>query len=143
MERVQVDEHPLSSSEENLFPSRSSDSEPGQPRRQQARSPAAFLLVQSAVRSVLDDATPSTIISGDGSESGSCADGTLGKLRPASSPSLRSLQMETLPAIPDEQDRRRFIVSMRPDFLSGFNIRFHCHLTVMTAKRSFRSLFSW
>lgn len=140
MERVQVDEHPLSLSEENLFPSRSSDSEPGQPRRQQARSPAAFLLVQSAVRSVLDDATPtpSTIISGDGSESGSCADRTLGKRSPTSSPTLRSLQIETLPAIPDEQDRRRFIVSMRLNFLSGFNIRFHCHLTV-TAKRSFRS----
>jgi hypothetical protein len=115
MERVGADDHPLSSSSHNYFFSSgistsSIYNDPGQPRQQQARSPAASL-IQSAARSVLDNLTPSIIVSDAGGERCSCSDGTIGNLRPASSPTLRSLQVKTLPAIPDEQDRRRFIVS--------------------------------
>jgi hypothetical protein len=82
-----------------------------QPR--QYGSPAASL-IQSAARSMLDDATPETAASGvsdDESDSCSLAEGKLGNLRSAFSPTLSSLQhMKELPAIPDEQDRRRFIV---------------------------------
>lgn len=114
-----------------------------QPQYYHDRSPTASL-IQSAARSVLDEATPDSIASDGGyeyeyeynqydkysahrnkyddaddadndsigSESLSCADGNLGSLRKPSSPNLLSLQMETLPAIPDEQDRRCFIVSL-------------------------------
>lgn len=90
-----------------------------------ARSPAASL-IQSAARSVLDDATPnSTVISEDASEISTFYDANLGGSssktwsqqqqrhihnsyrHPVAD--LRSLETKTLPAIPDEQDRRRFI----------------------------------
>jgi hypothetical protein len=64
---------------------------------------------------MLDDSTPDTAVSGvwdDESDSCSPAEEKLGgNLRSANSLTLSSLQhMKELPAIPDEQDRRRFIV---------------------------------
>jgi hypothetical protein len=61
-------------------------------------------LIQSAARSVLDDTTTSTIFSDDES----CAHGS--HRLPRTSSTLRSLQTKTLPALPDEQDRKRFVV---------------------------------
>eukprot|EP00980_Cylindrotheca_fusiformis_P003151 scaffold721_cov131-Cylindrotheca_fusiformis.AAC.41 len=81
--------------------------------RRQYGSPAASL-IQSAARSMLDDATPDTAVSGlsdDESDPSSVADGKLGNLRSVTAPMLSSLEhMKELPAIPDEQDRRRFLV---------------------------------
>ena len=94
-------------------------------------------LIQSAARSVLDNTPASTNVSDDEyeydeeSQSGdyysyntyddddsrsSCADGSSSRRRRSrqqrvASPTLRSLQRETLPAMPDEQDRKRFVVS--------------------------------
>ena len=76
-------------------------------------SPAAYL-IQSAARSMLDEATPDTVsgVSDDESDSGSIVDGRYGSLRSVSSPRLSSLLHQTdQPAIPNEQDRKRFIVS--------------------------------
>jgi hypothetical protein len=103
MERVVAEDHPLSSPENNIGHSAifRSNSEPGP---SQQRSPAA-LLIHSAARSILDDGTPSTAVSDDGSESYSGA-------RIPSSPTLASLQIETMPALPDEKDRKRFVVSI-------------------------------
>lgn len=91
MERVGFDDHPLSLSPTKNATHRSNISL----SRQAACSPAASL-IQSAARSVLDDLKAS---SNDGRAT----------ISPSSSPALQSLQIETLPAIPDEQDRRRFI----------------------------------
>jgi hypothetical protein len=81
------------------------------------RSPAASL-IQSAARSILDDATPSTAGADDSSESGFAF--SVPRLNyhsnsntPTIPPSLQSLQVETLPALPDEQDRKRFLVRTR------------------------------
>ena len=65
-----------------------------------ASSSYAAELVQSAAKSVLDAST--SLVSDDET----CID------RQSSSPmaALRSLETETLPALPDEQDRKRFIV---------------------------------
>eukprot|EP00934_Nitzschia_sp_Nitz4_P009283 Nitzschia sp. Nitz4//scaffold4_size323378//124331//127668//NITZ4_000651-RA/size323378-snap-gene-0.414-mRNA-1//1//CDS//3329553372//9273//frame0 len=64
-------------------------------------------LIHSAVRSVLDDATPSTIVSDDKSDVGSFADS--GRSPLYDTPTLASLRTKAVPPIPDEQDRRRFI----------------------------------
>jgi len=96
------------------------------------RTPSASL-IQSAVRSILDDATPSsTIVSDDQSEtSGVPFSGEYSASprfwsqnqqtphqRPlhessssSSPPTLESLKTEPIPPIPDKQDRKRFIVS--------------------------------
>lgn len=65
-----------------------------------ASSSYAAELVQSAAKSLLDAST--SLVSDDESCIG----------RQSSSPmaALRSLETETLPALPDEQDRKRFIV---------------------------------
>jgi hypothetical protein len=93
-----------------------------QPR--QLGSPAASL-IQSAARSMLDDATPDTAVSAvsdDISERGSYADGNLGNLRKtAVSPTLASLRhTKKIPAIPDEQDRKRFIGCLAAILASAF-----------------------
>ena len=95
----------------NLSTAPSRNAEQVRQPRAGVRSPAASL-IQSAARSVLDDLTPSTIVSDDVSDDESescCADGALGLLKPSGSPTLRSLQKKIPPALPDEQDRRRFI----------------------------------
>ena len=63
------------------------------------------MLIQSAARSVLDGTSPnSTPLSEDGSEYASSASS-----KPV--PTLQSLETKPIPAMPDEQDRKRFIVS--------------------------------
>lgn len=63
----------------------------------------AASLIQSAARSILDDSSPGTNVSDD--EHDDDDDGP-----PRSAPSkLQSLQSKTLPAFPDEQDRKRFV----------------------------------
>ena len=141
MERIGADDHPLSASNNHFFTSGATGGHP--PRQQQARSPAAYdhplstsnghpprqqqartpaaSLIQSAARSLLDNLTPSTIFSDERSENLSCADGTIGNLEYASSPTLRSLAVETLPGIPDEQDRRRFIGCLAAILASAFD----------------------
>lgn len=78
-------------------------------------SPAAYL-IQSAARSMFDEATPDTAVSGvsdDESDSDSIVDGRYGSLRSVDLSRLSSLQHRTeQPAIPHEQDRKRFIVSV-------------------------------
>lgn len=122
MERVGANDHPLSSfSASTAGGGRSSLLS----NTANSRTPSASL-IQSAVRSVLDDASPSTIVSddrSDDSEEGaeSFVDGnrvTPNKYYPgknknndSSTPTLESLQMQQIPPIPDEQDRKRFIVS--------------------------------
>ncbi len=64
-----------------------------------ASSSYAAELVQSAARSLLD-ASP-TLMSDDESDE---------QASPSSSAALSSLQTETLPALPNVQDRKRFIV---------------------------------
>lgn len=110
---------------EMLTPSRagndsSSDDQRGThyPQHYLARTPSASL-IKSAVRSVLDDATPSSIMSDDRSDDGSCVDGETALPKFSSSPGLTSLRMETLAPIPTEQDRRRFIVSNT--YTSGYS----------------------
>ena len=94
MERIAAEDHPLSLPENNIDHSAISSSS-------QQRSPAASL-IQSAARSILDDfGTPTTAVSDDGSESCSGADGMLGPSRTPASPTLSSLQIETMPALPD------------------------------------------
>lgn len=66
-----------------------------------ASSSYAAELVQSAARSLLD--TSATLLSDDDS-------GT--EPSPSSSAKLSSLQTEKMPALPDEQDRKRFIVRL-------------------------------
>lgn len=76
-------------------------------------SPAAYL-IQSAARSMLDEATPDKVsgVSDDESDSDSIVDGRYGSLRSVNSSRLSSLQHQTdQPAIPNEQDRKRFVVS--------------------------------
>jgi len=58
-------------------------------------------LVQSAARSLLD--TSATLLADDDSTKGE-------EPSPSSSAALASLQTEKMPALPDEQDRKRFIV---------------------------------
>lgn len=113
MERVRDDDHPLSSRGRPPFLSISTTTSQGSYHQQRSnyRTPSASL-IHSAVRSVLDDATPSSIVSDDRSEGESFVDGDLVTPKTASSPALESLQIERLPAIPDEQDRKRFIVSI-------------------------------
>jgi hypothetical protein len=67
------------------------------------------LLIQSAARSILDDASPTSAVS----DAGSGADDSFTARVTSPSPTLTSLQMQTLPAMPDEQDRKRFVVSHR------------------------------
>jgi hypothetical protein len=86
-----VENHPLSEDYGSIEPSSSVDT---------------ALLIQSAARSILEETSPSTAVSDDES----CAEGSRA-LSP--SPTLSSLQMKTLPAMPDEQDRKRFVVSHR------------------------------
>lgn len=78
-------------------------------------SPAATL-IQSAARSMLDEATPDTAVSGvsDGESDSEVVDGRYGRLRSVDLSTLSSLQHRTdQPAIPNEQDRKRFIVSFQ------------------------------
>jgi hypothetical protein len=118
MERVGADDHPLSTAGRSSLLPTASGRIPNQAGisfsehriHYQNRTPSASL-IQSAVRSVLDDATPSTVVSDDRSEEGSFVDGDPVASRYSSSPALHSLQIERLPPIPDEQDRKRFIVS--------------------------------
>ena len=112
-----------------------SRSVPGRPYRvigasassdSESRSPAASL-IQSAARSILDNdaATPSSVVSDRDRESYSCADGNLGNNNTArtrqSKPSLHSLQIETLPALPDEQDRKRFVGCLAAVLASSYD----------------------
>jgi hypothetical protein len=63
------------------------------------------MLIQSAARSLLDGTSPATTpFSNYGSE---LAEGKLSRV----TPTLRSLETKRLPPMPDEQDRKRFIVS--------------------------------
>ena len=127
MERVAEDDHPLAPA----APLSISTNHGHQQQQQQQqlhhrsyRTPSASL-IHSAVRSVLDDATPnSTIISDDQSETSAArlpGDSSVSprfwtnsqqqQQQEVSSPTLESLQMERIPPIPDKQDRKRFIVS--------------------------------
>lgn len=126
MEHVDQDEHPLALENEEASPlvdplyvsTNNDDDDAGVSLQPQShfrsyRTPSASL-IQTAVRSVLDDATPSTIISDDQSEAsfvngGSASPGF--RKKKETSPTLESLQKEKLPPMPDEQDRKRFIVS--------------------------------
>ena len=123
MERVGADDHPLSTVGRSSLLSETTAGTTGRVGRQMGtsftehwyhyhtRTPSASL-IQSAVRSVLDDATPSTIVSDDRSDEGrSYVDGEHFTSAYFPSPALDSLQVERLPPIPDEQDRKRFIVS--------------------------------
>jgi hypothetical protein len=68
-------------------------------------------LIQSAARSIMDDTSPSTAVSEDGSYDHSfTAAHSSATNETYSDTTLRSLQMKTLPTLPDEQDRRRFVV---------------------------------
>jgi hypothetical protein len=125
MERVVAEDHPLSSpnltnnnltstntnNNNNNNNSNTGHSDIFSSNSDSGRSPAASL-IQSAARSILDDGTPSTAVSDDDSEGCRSAYGTLGSSRPPASLTLASLQMETMPALPDEQDRKRFVVSI-------------------------------
>lgn len=62
-------------------------------------------LIQSAARSILDGSSPETHVSDDDS----CSNGH----RNTPSLTLQSLQARVVPAMPDEQDRKRFLVSSR------------------------------
>lgn len=110
MQRVLDDDHPLSTKGRSSRLSISTAMSQGsyQPRSN-FRTPSAAL-IQSAVRSVLDDATPGSIVSDDRSDGGSFLDDPVTP-KNAFSPTLESLQIEPLPPLPDEQDRKRFIVS--------------------------------
>ena len=70
-------------------------------------------LIQSAARSVLDSVyTPtSTNVSDDEDEAENDDEGGARQKQNISIPTLESLQKEALPALPDEQDRKRFVVS--------------------------------
>jgi hypothetical protein len=92
--RERVENHPLSEDYGSIEPSSSVDT---------------ALLIQSAARSVLDDNSPITAVS----ENGSCEEDSFTDRASPPSPTLSSLQMKTLPAMPDEQDRKRFVVSRR------------------------------
>ena len=126
MERVAEDDHPLAPAAP-LSISTNHGHQQQQLHHRSYRTPSASL-IHSAVRSVLDDATPnSTIISDDQSETSAArlpGDYTVSprfwtnsqqqqqqQQQEASSPTLESLQMERIPPIPDKQDRKRFIVS--------------------------------
>jgi len=86
-------------------------------------SPAASL-IQSAARSMLDE-TPDTAVSGvsdDESDSDSVVDGKYGSLRSVTLSTLSSLQHRTdQPAIPDEQDRKRFIGCLAAILASSYD----------------------
>ena len=63
------------------------------------------MLIQSAARSVLDGTTPtSNPMSDDGTEYSPTR-----STKPV--PTLESLETKPIPPMPDEQDRKRFIVS--------------------------------
>lgn len=62
----------------------------------------AASLIQSAARSILDDSPP-------GTDGDSCSNGQ----RSTPSLTLQSLQTRIVPAMPDEQDRKRFLVSFQ------------------------------
>lgn len=66
-------------------------------------------LIQSAAKSMLDDSSPGTNLSDDDS----CSNGHRNGHRQMPSLTLRSLQARVLPAMPDEQDRKRFLVSVK------------------------------
>ena len=143
MEKVDADDHPLSSSSVTHRASKSlfseSRSDPGR-----IQSPAASL-IRSAARSILDDATPNTAFSDDESESLSCADGNLGNLGKISiaSPSLSSLRIQKMPALPDEQDRKRFIVSgfyVSASIRNGISFRERTVLTCFCLSFGFRAV---
>jgi hypothetical protein len=132
MQKVEHDDHPLSTT----FSSSTAQQQQQQQQQQaQVRSPTASL-IQSAARSILDGGGggggANQRTNGDGDdESDSCRSIADGHRRPtksknnnknnissysyshshSSSPRLSSLQVETMPALPDEQDRKRFVVS--------------------------------
>jgi hypothetical protein len=90
-----VENHPLSEDYGSIEPSSSVDT---------------ASLIQSAARSIMDETSPSTAVSDDESDT----EGSFSARAALSpSPTLSSLQMKTLPAMPDEQDRKRFVVSRR------------------------------
>jgi hypothetical protein len=62
--------------------------------------------IQAAARSILDGSPSGTNVSDDDS----CSNGH----QNSSSLSLESLQKQVAPAMPDEQDRKRFLVSLNP-----------------------------
>ena len=102
MERIAVKDHPLSV--------KSYDDNEVAWKKPHAASPAASL-IRSAARSILDDASsPKT--SGDGSSYHKSYDNDGDDDGGRASATLLSLQKEQLPPIPDEQDRKRFIVSI-------------------------------
>ena len=121
MERVAEDDHPLAPTAPLSISTNYGQQQQQQQHYRSYRTPSASL-IHSAVRSVLDDATPnSTIISDDQSETSGLPGEYAASPRfwtnshhqqqQASSPTLESLQTERVPPIPDKQDRKRFIVS--------------------------------
>lgn len=120
MERVLDDDHPLSSKGSSTRLSISTTISQGsyQPRSN-FRTPSAAL-IQSAVRSVLDDATPGSIVSDDRSDGGSFLDDPVNRHN-FFSPGLESLQIEPLPPLPDEQDRKRFIGCLAAVLASAYS----------------------
>jgi hypothetical protein len=89
------------------------------------RSPAASLIQSVARSALLDEATPnSTVTSDDVSEvmSGQHYATNRNSLTPATTgANLSSLQTPTLPALPDEQDRRRFIGCLAAVLASSYD----------------------
>jgi hypothetical protein len=84
-----------------------------------ARSPAASLIQSAARSALLDEATPSsTVISDDASE---VMSGHHRQPYQSSPAHLSSLQTPTLPALPNEQDRRRFIGCLAAVLASSYD----------------------
>lgn len=97
-----VQQHPLLSTDETITDNFASI-EP-------SSSVDTAMLLQSAARSVLDtdNASPSTTTAV--SEDGSGYNDRSSVVTDPDNTTLQSLQTKTLPALPDEQDRKRFVV---------------------------------
>ena len=114
MERIIVDDHPLAEVRdlEVLSPQ---TSPPGaaqnRHRPQHYDGTPSAELIQSAARSILDEATPNSAISKDRSVEGESFANDEAGFSHTFYPALESLLVERVPPIPDEQDRKRFIVS--------------------------------
>lgn len=80
------------------------------------RSSYAASLVQSAAKSLLDTST--SLVSDDDDLSSVSQGGIV-------SPTLRSLERKTLPALPDEQDRKRFIGCLAAILASSYEYDFN------------------
>ena len=82
-------------------------------------------LIQSAARSVLDSVyTPTSTNVSDDEDEGENDQERKRQQRHMAIPTLESLQKESLPAMPDEQDRKRFVVSR----ILSFNLHFRKYI---------------